>query len=354
MTHNNILYSNTILPPEEMNEIIGEHKNCTIPDIEEDQIESCLNIIFKSNPNVNFKTIQYSKKSKILLFYTDKELSLKEYWEYYKTLPKPFQHKQLESKTDILNEIKDILNSDINTDNNCISLYDILLLIRSIYSGIRNIKAKYEEIFKNTIKYSSWYNMNFNYTTNELEIGYSRGPKVDYKITFVKSDNDLFIKKTDLQSNAQEFLVRSGNIVSKLYDELKQYEAFYTQKVENLKAINSNFSVDITNNNVTISTNAKIHEYDFSIKATNGNYDNKYEHECNSNNILNVIIGQEDKIFKRIFVKISDCPEWSQPLLTEIRQKQIENEALKKTKEERKKKRLALIKKLCPFIKGGF
>lgn len=350
MKYTNILYSDKMLTEEKMNEIIGEHKNCTIPGIEEDQIESCLNIIFKSNPNINFKTIQYSKKSKMLIFYTDKELSLKEYLEYYKTLPKPFQYKQLKSKTDILNEIKDILNSDINTDNDCISLYDILLLIRSVYSDIRNIKDKYEEIFKNSIKHSSWYNMNFNYTSNELEISYRFCQRLNCNITFVKKDADLFVKETNFQSYAQEFLVRVGNAVLKLYDELKQYEAFYTQKVENLKAINSNFSINITNYEVTISTTAKIHEYDFSIKATNGIYDNKYEHECNSNNILNVIVGQEDEIFKRIFVKISNCPEWSQPLLTEIRQKQIENEALKKAKEIRKKNRLALIKKLCPFI----
>lgn len=351
---NNILYSDEISHDDTIKKIIGEHKTSSIPNIEEEQLSPILEIIFKSNPGISFKLIEYSKKNKTLVFYTDKELSLKEYFEYYKKLPKTFQYKPLISKTDILNEIKDILNSNINTDNNCISLYDVLLLIRHISNDIKNLKNEYKKIFENSIKHSDGYIIIFDYYKNELTIEYNIGIRVHRKIKFSKIDNDLFIKDTDYQPDAQEFLVKSGNAVSELYDKLEQYRPFYTQETKKSKAINSNFSINITNNEIKIYTIAQIHQYDFSIKATNKILNNDFIHSCNSNNILNEIIGQENEIFKRIFIKISNCPEWSQPLLTNIRKKQLEEMRKNdETKPLKNKKTRTLLKKICPFIQWG-
>ena len=61
------------------------------------------------------------------------------------------------------------------------------------------------------------------------------------------------------------------------------------------------------------------------------------------------------EIFKRIFVKISDCPLWMQGILHLERKKQIEEierlEKIRKQKEEKKQKRLEYIRKVFPFIK---
>ena len=60
-------------------------------------------------------------------------------------------------------------------------------------------------------------------------------------------------------------------------------------------------------------------------------------------------------IFKRIFVKISDCPIWMQGILYAERKKQVEElektEKIRKQKEEKKQKRLEYIRKIFPFIK---
>ena len=69
-------------------------------------------------------------------------------FEYYKKLPNQFQYKKLSSKEDVLNEIKDILNSDINTDSDCISLYDVLLLIRHISNDINNLKMSTKKFLR--------------------------------------------------------------------------------------------------------------------------------------------------------------------------------------------------------------
>ena len=69
-----IVYSDTILPLKD----IGSHLKVTsISNIGEHSLESCLTIIFQSNPNVVFNTIQYSRNDKKVYFYTNQEITLK-------------------------------------------------------------------------------------------------------------------------------------------------------------------------------------------------------------------------------------------------------------------------------------
>ena len=84
-------------------------------------------------------------------------------------------------------------------------------------------------------------------------------------------------------------------------------------------------------------------------------YKDEFDYVCNSNNIINEIEGNENELFKRIFVKINDCPEWMRLELYEIRQKQLKEEQKiedeKKYKEMKKQKRLELRNKIFPFLK---
>ena len=70
---------------------------------------------------------------------------------------------------------------------------------------------------------------------------------------------------------------------------------------------------------------------------------------------MEAIKENEMEIFKRIFVKISDCPIWMQGILYEERKKQVEElektEKIRKQKEAKKQKRLEYIRKIFPFIK---
>ena len=78
---------------------------------------------------------------------------------------------------------------------------------------------------------------------------------------------------------------------------------------------------------------------------------------CNSHEILNVVCGQENEIFKKLFVRIDDCPYWSRESLYEIRKKQLDEEKQKLLEEkmaeeqellERKKGRRKVSKKIKP------
>lgn len=85
------------------------------------------------------------------------------------------------------------------------------------------------------------------------------------------------------------------------------------------------------------------------------NYKNEWGYDCNSNTVISAFQGKESEIFKRIFVKISDCPNWSQPVLYEVRQNQLAEEQRiedeQRYREMKKQKRLELTRKIFPFLK---
>ena len=80
-------------------------------------------------------------------------------------------------------------------------------------------------------------------------------------------------------------------------------------------------------------------------------YTDAYRIECNSGIINELLKDNEDEIFKRVFVRIDDCPEWCRQRLYEIRQNQLIEERHKEEKEAKKQKRLEFARKVFPFLK---
>lgn len=79
VVHKTIVYQDTVLPLKD----IGANLVLTkLNNISESDFEDVLNIILKSNQQVLFNTVQYSKRDKILYFYTNKKISTSEYYEY--------------------------------------------------------------------------------------------------------------------------------------------------------------------------------------------------------------------------------------------------------------------------------
>ena len=64
---------------------------------------------------------------------------------------------------------------------------------------------------------------------------------------------------------------------------------------------------------------------------------------------------RQDVIFKHLFVKINDCPEWSQGLLFEQRKKELEKSEVEVGRfnaiDNNIQKKLNFVKKLFPFVK---
>lgn len=164
---------------------------------------------------------------------------------------------------------------------------------------------------------------------NQLSIGVHLTLN-DYKIVLAKKNDDLYVVESEF-TDYQEVLYHIGKGLSELYDELIKFSDFEKQSVNNIKALNSNFFVDISFAGVDIYAGSQSYSFskDFILSSTfyTDEYEDedeyKYKYKCNSTEVLTALKGNEDKIFKRIFVKIDDCPEWSKKLLYQMRQEQI-------------------------------
>ena len=98
VVNKNIVYSDTVLP---LKDTGNNLKVTSISNVSEFSLEKCLKIIFESNPDVIFNTIQYSKKDKTVYFYTDQEISIKQYEE-----SKVTKYEPITSRPQILEEMK--------------------------------------------------------------------------------------------------------------------------------------------------------------------------------------------------------------------------------------------------------
>ena len=352
-----IVYNDTVLP---LKDLGNNLKVCTISDVSEYSLESCLKKIFEANPDVIFNTIQYSKNDKKVYFYTDKNISTK-IWEESKVI----KYKPLNSATEILEEFKKVFSSDKNKDTECISLYEILKLIKSRKIQYDEMEESYKSELKNAIdmKYNHAYIsiIGFNYRSDELMILFKRYVDCN-EICFSKNNGDLFITKSETYHD-KNVLAILGNILSNAYDDYKKYGDFKNQYKYALKSVNSNFLVDIKDNKVIIyserasdfelSSYLKLLPYDY--ETSSYDYKNKYDYDCNSNTVISAIRGKEDELFKRIFIRIDDCPEWSKQSLYQIRQEQLKEE--KRLEEEqlnieiKRQKILALKRKIFPWMK---
>ena len=364
-----IVYSDTVLPIKDLGKNIIV---TTLENIDESSFESCLSTIFESNANTIFNTIQYSKSEKKIYFYTDQKISTKK-WEDRNVV----NYKPITRKTEILAGIKKILSSKPNENSDCISLYDISKLIERKHQNFDEYESQIESQIKNIMreKYPECIIsiLGLNNEKNELKIGFNKKgfrPDGYEDIIFSKKDDDLYLKRSE-SNIGEEILYEAGNILSELYDELLKYEGLWTQRKYDIIVQNSIFLVNISDHHVSFFVQNLEFELSYDKSFL---YGYKYYYNCNSNTIINAIKGNEDKIFKKVFVKINDCPKWSQSDLYKIKQKQLEEEQKRikkleelekqkqleeqqKAEEERKiaeeknQKRLTLKRRFFPFLK---
>lgn len=349
-----IVYCDTVLS---LKEVGDKLKISSISGISENELEKCLKLIFESNPDVVFNTIQYSRSDKKVYFYTDKVINTKVYEESKYTHYKP-----ITSKAEILDEIKNVLTMSENNDIEYVSLHDVIILDRKIESDYDSIEKKYSSILKNNLmnKFGSSSSIcihNFDYEKNLLHISFRRWNGNDYDdIYLTKTDGDLHVVKSESCWTDEVFSAISSTL-SKMFDEYILYKEFknWNRSKNGVKPINCNFFSDINCYGVSIYVPSPSNRFQNEFKLFAPSYDPKYTTECNSSTVMDVIKGNESEIFKRIYVKISDCPLWMQGILYSERKKQVEEikkaEKIRRQKEENKQKRLEYIRKVFPFIK---
>ena len=237
------------------------------------------------------------------------------------------------TNTDLLKEIKNVFKSQINNEMEYVTLYDVSKLLKYTNIECELIKRRWEYYFDNIVKSqfgedSSVICHDFDYRNKILKISFKKQLTSSYEeIDLAKHNGELFVLKSRSCWSDEVFQTLSSDL-SNLYDELLKFEAFkLTQPKNNIKPINSEFNVKINADGVIINNDE--------IELFVTNYDNDCKVKSSSNMVKQVLNETKDEIFKRIFIKISDCPVWMQSELQELRHNQLKNEKRKiKTNKE--------------------
>lgn len=355
-----IVYSDTVLS---LKELGNNLKVTSISDVKEYDLEGCLKTIFESNNDIEFNTIQYSKENNKVYFYANKEIDTNN-WEESKT----FKYKPITNKTEILEEVKKVLVSEKTSNPNVISINHVYDILYKYVNEFKTMKEKYKNNIKYKLKsiysdYASCYICDFKYDEKILSINFKKYSfDDDYdELEFSKNNDDLYVSKSSTALYKDDYLKHLGDIISELYDELIKYEYINDYKY-GTRLVNSNFYIDISKYGLTISDN----KFPYAKFELYKNIDNTYNYKCNSNTVISAIEGNEDELFEKIYVNISDCPKWMQEELSILRYNELKEEENKKRKiqeqkeleefekllkERRQQKILSLKYKLFPWTK---
>ena len=341
-----IIYSDTVLPLKEL----GSNLNVSvISNVSEYSLEECLKVVFKSNPDVVFNTIQYSKNNQTVYFYTEQPITTSTYEER-----KLRKYNPITSKTEILEEIKNILLSEKNNSSDCISLFDVAQFFKDVVNIYDEIKKRNDHQLESSIKSifgnsSRCVCYDFKYEKKILPIGFKLWSEDNYKkICFAKENNDLYIVQSESWYDKKIFSECSAEL-SQIYDEFINCTDYqnYLNTSYVVKPINSNFDVRMSFIGVILFATFRFKN---EIELLSPSYTDAYRIECNSGIINKLLKDNEDEIFKRVFVRIDDCPEWCRQRLYEIRQNQLIEERYKEEKETKKQKRLEFARTVFPFL----
>ena len=268
----------------------------------------------------------------------DKKTSSTEFIKY-----DPVDYKGVSSQKEILEELKRVLEQRRYKDDNSISIYSLMKLMRKKYNEwkyIENDLCFYIE--RKTDNDVFFLHLDFDCENKYLIIQYHGN-----EAFFTKKDGDLIIVKS-AWSDAKNILGNCGDEISKCYDKFIEDISFHRDYMRNIKSTNSNFIVNTDKYGICISESKK-YSSDFKMMAKL--YESEYDYDCNSNNITNICRNNEDEIFKRIFIKIEDCPEWVRASLYGIRKNELVEKQKIEEKLRKKQKRLELTRKIFPFLK---
>lgn len=336
-------------------------KITSISDVEEYWLELCLTKILKSNPDVMFDNIQYSKKRKTVYFYTNKEISVDSWLNR-----NVFSYNQLTDTTSILTEVKRLLLLENTFDCNCVSLTDIISLLKRNKKNINNRKKYYKKRLEGVCKflYPKFSNLviyDLDYDNEEMIIEMCFSDKKYGGGNFVVSKNDkgVFLKEDFTKDGkGKDFYLSCFPEINKCYVDFLQHKKYTEKSVIDLKSLNSNFVININSFEVSIHNRGLDDKSKFMLSWRLDT--NKFLYGCNSDWFFDVLENNEDKIFKNIFVNISDCPEWMHDELYDLRRKQMEDEQKKYEKRKReekdreekeRRKRRSLLRKIGLFFK---
>ena len=246
-----------------------------------------------------------------------------------------------------LEKINNLLSSERSKNPDFISVYDVSSLMREYDNNLEVVMDKYKKYFISLLRKKSQaysiYSIKFDYERKALIIDFISDFECDEKerVSYTNINGNICISNSGSEYR-YEFTQLLGDKIIELYNIL--IEICHDQKkIYNIKSINSNFTVRI------IEPEICIFEDDFQLISRH----DEYRCTCSSVSVLSKISCDAEELLKKVFIRISDCPEWTREALFEFRKKQLDEEEIldmKKKKDEeklaKKQKRLGIIRKV--------
>jgi len=338
-----------------------------VPNVNENQLEECINIIQQSNSEITFNLINYSKENQELTFYTNKKMNL-DRWN--KKEEQDVKKKTITTADEMKKEIEKLLKSSRETENACLSFYDRYDMI-SLYEVGVLLKIKHREFYpiiknmKKSLAYSyKEYNKILNAECSKIRFVYEEKEFIEVKLggkiisehetyIYYRKNNNIYM--IDKYGNSDEkLLCLTLEKARELFDIMEEYRDYLKEEETKINAVNSKFLVNISKENGIILKPEIPYFYINFTKNTN-NEKNHYSFVCTGNDLVELIYGKEEQLFKNIYVKIDDCPKWMHERLYQRRKEMFEEEKLeeakRKRKESQKQKRLEFKKRFFSFKK---
>ena len=322
--HEELIYGDVFINPEDLGKNL---KTTYISNLGEVSLEYCIKTILENNENVTFHTIQYSRKQRRLCFYTDNPVNTSK-WQEKETKPP----QKINTKEEITKAVLSVFENEPIYDQDCASVYEILMIYQNLDKQIKNVKDKTKNVIQTILNnkvdsdiYCSVHD--FDYDTHSIQIHMStRWSSTWDKYEYFK-EPDGTIKEKKLEGYHDYKVL--GNVSEHILDLINFYlsiEETRKQRRNKIKSVNSDLFIDIDHYNIDVYID-KYGGYYMGLnplfKSTFYTYSDKIEHSYAYSDILDKLTNNEMEFLKKIHVKIDDCPSWIREQLYQKRQAEI-------------------------------
>ena len=207
----------------------------------------------------------------------------------------------------LLEEIKVVLRNE-NDDKDFISIGSIYKLITKLMEEYEGIKNYYSNLFSDVLKRYGVANKcivnNFDFIYQEVSVSVQNIYTKEWDEFRISYMNDTVkIDASGLGSLDKDRIFKLLSLdLYDLYEQFMKYHEMYFSYVSSLTTDNDNFLVDIDKYGVSLRDNNN------KFQVSLYNFINNFCYETGDNEVKDIILGNEEEIFKRIFFKIEDMP----------------------------------------------
>jgi len=285
-----------------------------------------------SNPHVSFDKIQYSRENKTMYIYSKEAINTNEWYHFLNS-----QYIKLDTEEEIIKKLDKIMNSKDRIDTNCISLYDVVKILRiydkkfddslnSIYKELNDILIEQLNNEADAII------VEYNDSEKTLGLFLRKYPNSRYKkIVFIRENGIIKVKESD-SPYASEMLEICEKVLHRYYDFRESTKEYCKEFARDKKLVDGELYADVYRKGVHLSDKVSSPNLKIISHINNSFYTTVMEHKS----VEQLLSGKNSLLFKKAYINIEDLPNWLRNDAYNYRINEVKMEIKRLTKERRK------------------